>query len=132
MKKILVFMLTVAMLLTLCTSALASEEQGNCYQIGDSTVVFAPNSAFSEEEQARIAELLVNPEYGVATANITCTLIGHDFAYEQVTVIDHKVRAQAPRCNEVTYKVGTCTRYRCEETTQELLYTMYITCCSED
>ncbi len=130
MKKIIIFALTAVLLLSFCLSASASTVNGNEYQIGEKTIIFEENSTFTTEKQQAIAELLANPEYGIATANVLCSLFGHKNTTELATVITHCASANAPRCKEETFEVTTCSR--CDESTITLIGVGYISCCPED
>ena len=130
MKRIvaIVMFVTLAIFSTLGVSADTSV--GNTYQIEDVTVVFDANSQLSVEQQEMIAQLLVNPEYGVSQANLICNIFGHKNTVEGVTTITHKAKANNPRCLQELFTITTCSR--CNESTVERNAMSYITCCPED
>ncbi len=130
MKKVILFILTATMLFSLCVSVSATEASGNEYQIGNKTIVFEADSAFTVEEQQAIAELLANPENGVAAANILCSVLGHKNTTEFVTAVIHCASATAPRCKQEIYEVTTCSR--CDENSVVLVNTIYVSCCPEE
>ena len=130
MKRLvaIVMFVTLAIFSTLGVSADTSV--GNTYQIEDVTVVFDANSQLSVEQQEMIAQLLVNPEYGVSQANLICNIFGHKNTVEGVTTITHKAKANNPRCLQELFTITTCSR--CNESTVERNAMSYITCCPED
>ena len=134
MKKIVKRLLLLVMLVTLTIGATlggsADTIVGNTYQIGNVTVIFDADSQLSAEQQENIAELLVNPEYGVSQANLICNIFGHKNSMEGVTTITHKVSATSPRCLQELFTITTCSR--CNESTVERDAAVYISCCPED
>ena len=127
-------LVTVVMLVTLTICATlgvsADTDAGNTYQIENVTVIFDADSQLSAEQQENIAELLVNPEYGVSQANLICNIFGHKNSMEGVTTITHKVSATSPRCLKEFFTITTCSR--CNESTVERDAWGYISCCPED
>ena len=134
MKKLLKRLILIVMLVTLTVCATlgvsADTISGNTYQVGNVTVVFDADSQFSIAQQENIAQLLVNPEYGVAQANLICNIFGHKNSMEGVTTITHKVSATSPRCLQEFFTITTCSR--CNESTVERDGMCYISCCPED
>ena len=127
-------LVTVVMLVTLTICATlgvsADTDAGNTYQIENVTVIFDADSQLSAEQQENIAELLVNPEYGVSQANLICNIFGHKNTQEGVSTITHKVSATSPRCLQEFFTITTCSR--CNESTVERNGMRYISCCPED
>ena len=103
------------------------------YEDGKITVTFSENCSLSSEEKEHIAATLV---YGESSTGTTvqprswCWLTGHDYIYNSVSAITHKVYASAPRCVEDLYTVTTCSKCDYEEI--ELLSTLNIYCCPEE
>ena len=130
MKKITIILMVVV--LTVCSTfgASASSTVGNTYQIDNVTVIFDAESQLSSEQQETIANLLVNPEYGVAKANLICSIFGHKNTTEGVSTITHKVFEESPRCMEEFFTITVCSR--CNESTVERDAYRYITCCPEE
>lgn len=128
MKKISVFLTFCLLLMVMTISANAAESQGNAYTMQDATVKFEADSKFTSEEQQHIAELLIYGSDEVSPCGILCSLFGHSYETEIVTLINHRYRATAPRCLEEQYKVSKCSR--CGDTQQTLLSSGYINCCS--
>ena len=130
MKKILVVLLVIVLTFGATLGVSADDIIGNTYQIENVTVIFDTDSQFSSEQQEIIAELLVNPEYGVSQANLICNIFGHKNTSETVITITHKAKANSPRCLQENFTVTTCSR--CNESTVERNSLFYITCCPED
>ena len=134
MKKAMKRLVAVVMFVTLTIFATlgvsADTNVGNTYQIENVTVIFDAESQLSVEEQERIAQLLVTPEYGVSQANLICSLFGHKNTLEGVTTITHKAKVNSPRCLEEFFTITVCSR--CNESTVERDGMSYITCCPED
>ncbi|MBQ4274132.1 MAG: hypothetical protein IJB94_04085 [Clostridia bacterium] len=130
MKKIIVVLMAVV--ITICATIGVSAESnvGNAYQIDNVTVIFDTDSQLSNEQQEVIANLLVNPEYGVVQANLICNIFGHKNTQEGVTTITHKVLAESPRCLQELFTITICSR--CNESTVERNAAYYISCCPEE
>lgn len=129
-RKISIVLMAVVVTISLTFGVSADSNVGNTYQIGNVTIVFDVDSQLSNEQQENIANLLVNPEYGVAQANLICNIFGHKNTTEGVTTITHKVFEESPRCLEELFTITTCSR--CNESTVERNAYYYITCCPED
>lgn len=129
-KIILTVITAIALMMSATLSTFADSTVGNTYQIENVTVIFDINSQLPIEQQEMIAQLLVNPEYGVSQANLICTLFGHKNTQEGVSTITHKVFEESPRCMQENFIITVCSR--CNESTVERASYMYITCCPED
>ncbi len=92
-------------------------------------VIFVEESIFNEEEKQFIESSFVEPrnEENMVPYGLQCTLFGHDYKSEYVTVITHKVNVNAPRCLEEIYKVSICTR--CSDEQSKLMSYKEIDCC---
>ena len=129
-KVILTVVIAVILTISATLSTSADNIVGNTYQIENVTVIFDADSQLSNEQQEVIANLLVNPEHGVAQVNLICNIFGHKNTSETVIAITHKVFDESPRCMQENFIVTTCSR--CNESTVERASYMYITCCPED
>lgn len=125
-------LIAIVIVLTFFTTIGVSAEQtvGNTYEFENVTVVFDSDSQLSVEQQERIAQLLVNSEYGVSQANLICNIFGHKNTQEGVSTITHKVSTTSPRCLEEFFTITTCSR--CNESTVERNGMAYISCCPEE
>ena len=130
MKKIAIVLLTIILLVSTTLGISAEEFLGNIYRIDNVTVIFNADSQLSIEQQERIAQLLVNPEYGVSQANLICNIFGHKNTTEGVSTVTHKVLPDSPRCLEEFFTITICSR--CDETTVERNAWGYISCCPEE
>ena len=125
-------MIFIVITLTICSTLSVSADTaiGNTYHVDNVTVVFDVDSKFSNEQQEMIVQFLVNPEYGVAEANIICDIFGHKNTVEGVTTITHRASATEPRCLQENFTITNCSR--CNESTVERNSYFYIFCCPED
>ena len=126
MKKTLSMLLAVITLVSL-TVLPASAEVGAHEEIE----VIIHNQDMDAETKAKIVDFYTNPESAdeiASTYGLTCTLLGHDYEYSDVTTITHKARATAPRCLKKTYNHGVCSR--CDAQTNTLRSSVYIACCA--
>lgn len=130
MKKIGLIAIVIALTFFSIIGVSADQTVDNTYQFENITVIFDVDSQLSVEQQERIAQLLVNPEYGVSEANLICNIFGHKNSQEGVSTITHKASATAPRCFEEFFTITTCSR--CNESTVERDGFRYIFCCPED
>ena len=130
MKKVAVIFIVIILTIGATIGVSAESNAGNTYHIDNITVLFDTNSQFSEEQQEMIAQLLVNPEYGVSQANLICNIFGHKNTQEGVSTITHKVLAESPRCLEEFFVITICSR--CNESTVERTGYRYISCCPEE
>lgn len=127
MKRLFTGMLAVLMAASCYLPASAAESVAT----PELMVVFAEDTAFTEEEQQRIIRHLCGEEHdGASTYNLLCNVFGHKYTTEQVTTISHCVYTSSPRCVENIYIVSTCSR--CEDTNSTLNDTTRIYCCSEE
>ena len=126
-KVILTVIIVVMLMVSATLSASADNTVGNTYQVDNVTVIFDVDSQLSSGQQEAIANLLVNPEYGVSQVNLICNIFGHKNTQEGVSTITHKASATAPRCFEEFFTITTCSR--CNESTVERDGFRYIFCC---
>lgn len=129
-KRFVAIVMLVALIILATLGVSADTNAGNSYQIEDVTVIFDADSQLSVEQQEMIAQLLVNPEYGVSQVNLICNLFGHKTTQEGVSTITHKVSSTNPRCLRELFTITTCSR--CNESTVERDAAVYISCCPED
>lgn len=130
MKKIAIVLFTIILAVSATLSVSADEITGNTYQIDNVTVIFDADSQLSIEQQQRIAQLLVNPEYSIAQANLICNIFGHKNLQEGVSTVTHKVLPDSPRCLQEHFVITMCSR--CNENTVQRTSFYYISCCPED
>lgn len=102
------------------------------FEFDNKVVTFEESTTLTEAEMQTIAEWLVNgtPEDDGASTYAWCWLTGHDYKYDMVSVITHKVYPDSPRCYEETYEIETCSK--CDHFKEELLTAVYIVCCPEE
>ena len=130
MKKFFIVMLCLSMLFSVNISA--SDGYQLTYDDLGITILFENNTHFSADEQQYIADQIV---YGNAESNDSstfafCWLTGHDYQYDYVAAVHHRVLEKAPRCEQTTYEVETCSR--CDHLEYSPLTTVYINCCPEE
>ena len=128
MKKIIALALATVMSLSFCMYASAADTE---YACGEVEIIFAEDSAFSEEIQQIIADQMRNGDDGASTYDLFCSLFGHNETTEEVNRSYHKVNTYDPRCLLEKWNVTACTR--CGDITgQTLVFEMYVSCCPED
>ena len=130
MRRIIPVIMAVVLMFCTVLNVSADTMVGNTYEIDNVTVVFEFDSQLSIEQQEKVAQLLVNPEYGISQANLICNIFGHKNTQEGVSTITHRVSATNPRCLQEHFVVTTCSR--CDESTVQRTSFYYITCCPED
>jgi len=132
MKKIIALITFITLTISLTVGIHAIELNGAIiysYEELGIEVTFANNTNFSAEQQQRIADILANDITPVET-KAWCWLTGHSYVSDAVTVITHKADLYNPRCLEQTYEITTCKN--CNYYDEELLGSIYITCCPEE
>lgn len=128
-KKIISMTMVVIIIFALGISTYAST-QTNIYELGGCTVIFEENTTLDEAAKLHIANELVYGDDGVQTYGLMCTLFGHKYETHDVQTVRHCVSDTEPRCMRDTYEVNICTR--CDDSTTELVKSVYITCCPEE
>lgn len=133
MRKLRLLIIPFLVIL-LSVNVLAHTAGGNTFVFTDKNkeVSFKENSTLTAEEQQIVAERLVYgaPEDDGASTYAWCWLTGHDYKYDMVSVITHKVYPESPRCYEETYDIETCTK--CDHFREEHLGGVYVVCCPEE
>lgn len=134
MKRIISALLCIALLMTagFAVSAVDDNEAYNYEINGEEYTVTFVNDSLSADTKQIIAESLVGLRDGsVQTYGLGCTLFGHDYITERVTVIHHRVRTIVPRCDELIYDVTICED--CDYIKEQRLVGTYnIYCCPVD
>ena len=127
MKKVISLILSLCFILSLGVFPASAEE---AVENSDVTIIIH-NENISEETKEKLIAFYSNPESHndtVATYGLTCTLFGHKLESSMTTVITHKVRTTAPRCQEKSYIYESCTR--CDYENSTLIESTYIYCCA--
>ena len=130
MTKRFISMLMVAIIILAFGVSAYADTQTNVYELGTCTVIFDDNTTLDNTTKHHIANKLVYGDDGAQTYGLMCTLFGHKYESHEVQVVRHCVSATNPRCMRDTYEVNICTR--CDDSTTELLKSVYITCCPEE
>ena len=130
MKKLLFIMLSLCTVLSLCVSA--TEVYQYTYDDIGVTIQFDENSHFSSDERKYIADFLAygNTKDSDTSTYAWCWLTGHDYQYDYVVSVHHRVSQTVPRCEETTYEVETCSK--CDHLEYTALSAVYIDCCPEE
>ena len=130
--RVLAFLLIIMTSLTVVATATGENTTTYTYTAEDTeyTVIFT-NSSIPQEKQEALAQKLIGIEDSSAqTYGLGCVLFGHDYLYDTIHVVTHKLRTTAPRCKQQTYDVTTCED--CDYFEEKLLATTYIDCCPEE
>ena len=130
MKKFLFVLLCICMAMT--CYATTSEDYAFEYNDLGLTIVFDDTTNFTSSERQTIADILAygNSEPEDSTTYAWCWLTGHDYQYDYVFEIEHKVSSSAPRCYKTTYKVETCSK--CDHMEYTAISSVFISCCPEE
>ena len=127
-KSLFAILLVITLLACTCILPASAKETTE----NKTNVEIIINDEVSVETKAKIEKYFATGEPatddGVITYGLTCTLLGHKLDPSSVSVITHKVRATAPRCERKTYLYQACTR--CDYETSELIATENIYCCA--
>lgn len=122
-KIVVTIGLCFIMLLSIATGVAAH----NFVEEENIEVVFKEDSIFSDEEK-HIIEASFNADSSYAQPyGLKCSLFGHDYKTEIVSVIRHKVRTAKPRCMRDTYETKICTV--CSDTVSTIISSEPINCC---
>ncbi len=127
--RVLAFLLVSITSLTIVASAVGENTTTYAYHTKDTeyTVIFS-DSTIPQEKQAAIAQKLLSIDDSSAqTYGLGCILFGHDYLYDSVNVVTHKVRSTSPRCKQQTYDITYCED--CDYFEEKLVATTYIICC---
>ena len=132
MKKFTSLLICTLIIMTsLCVIASATDNTNTYYANGNEYTVEFENSTISDEKKDSLANALIgNDESEIMTANILCDIFGHDLKSTTASVIEHKAKQYAPRCQRFLYSVTYCED--CDYSEQQLISTLYINCCPED
>ncbi len=126
MKRIIITALMLLLCIAMPLTAYANDIAGNVYEIDDRTIQFKSNSAFTEEEQLKIVNVLIEDENEIAPYNLVCSLFSHKYTSEIITTTTHNVRSSAPKCLLEKINVSVCSR--CGYTEKEHISSSYINC----
>ncbi len=127
MKKVISLILSFCFILSLGVIPASAEE---AVENNDFTIIIH-NEDISEETKEKLIAFYSDPESHndtSATYGLTCTLFGHKLETATTTVINHKVRTTAPRCQQNRYNYEACTR--CDYENSTLINSTYINCCA--
>lgn len=131
MKKFF-FIIVCCICLALPSFASSADEFQYDYEDIGKTIIFSETTRYTPEERQYIADIIASGTFddeGIA-AYSWCWLTGHDYQYEYVFAVQHKVSPDAPRCFKNTYRVETCTK--CDHSEITDLGGVYINCCPEE
>ena len=130
--RVLAFLLVIMTALSVVASATRENTATYTYETEDTeyTVIFSDSSVPQEKQEAIAQKLIGIDDSSAQTYGLGCTLFGHDYLYDTVDVITHKVRASHPRCKQDTYDITYCED--CDYFDEELVATTYVQCCPLD
>ncbi len=125
-KAVIIFFILMA----LCVTTFASGTNEVVFERDNVEIIFNEKTPFTSVQREQIVSCLYGDcvyEMKAASYNLICALFGHDYIYDTVITITHKVRDANPRCLREIFEIGLCTR--CDATTMTCLNSAYITCC---
>lgn len=126
MKKISKLFFIICLFITMLITGLSVGAHDELYYY-DIEVIFQENSVFTDIEKDVIRKSFFEEDKSNETYGLKCTLFGHDYKTEYVTVIQHKVREGNPRCKSEIYETQICED--CSDTQSTLFSWEYIECC---
>ena len=131
MKKVIASLLFIVILTFSVVTVSANETAINQYSFNEIGVdiTFEEDNSLTEEQKARIAEILAY-DLTPAETRAWCWLTGHDYQYDYVASVHHRVLEKAPRCEQTNYEVETCSK--CDHLEYTVINSYYITCCPEE
>ncbi|MBQ7923537.1 MAG: hypothetical protein IJ325_13345 [Clostridia bacterium] len=129
MKKLLTILLCAVLAINCSALSVVNSKYDYTNDNTNITIEFASDSALSAEKQQQIADYMVYGDDGASTY-AWCWLTGHDYVYETVLAIEHKVSDLSPRCMRRSYSVETCTK--CDHIEETLISQTLIACCPEE
>ena len=131
MKKTIASLLFIVIFTFTVVTVSANETTTDQYHFDEIGVdiTFEEGNSLTEEQKARIAEILAYDLTPVET-RAWCWLTGHDKVVHAVRKVTHKVRDLSPRCLEETYNITTCNK--CNYYEEELIAQHYDFCCPEE
>jgi hypothetical protein len=126
MKKVVALILSLCFILSLGVIPASAEEAVENEKI----TIIIHNENISEETKEKLIAFYSDTENqdNSTIYGLTCTLFGHKLESTMTTVITHKVRATAPRCQQKKYNYESCTR--CDYENSTLANSTYINCCA--
>lgn len=129
MKHLAKAVIIVFILMALCLTTFASGTYEVEFVRDNVEIIFNENTPFTSVQREQIVSYLYgnSVEIKAASFNLICALFGHDYEYDTVITITHKVRDTQPRCLREIFEIGLCSR--CGATTAESLGSVYISCC---
>lgn len=127
LRRILAFICVgVTLMIALSISAIADNATENGTTVRKE-VVFLADTSFSPEEQEIIRAHFMKPDDEVQQYGLKCSIFGHDYKTEIVSVVTHKVRDNHPRCLKETFETKICTV--CSDTVSKQINREFIHCC---
>lgn len=90
-------------------------------------IIFNDNSAFTDAEKEIVKTSIIANQETIKPYGLQCTLFGHDYTTEYITVIRHKVSDAKPRCISEIYESKICEN--CSDTLSTLISSQVIDCC---
>ena len=127
MKRILPFLLTIALILSISISAFAIDPETYVYEHDNVTIIFDEDTPFSSSVREHIVESLSHDDDNIVPCGLMCTLFGHNYTYGVITTITHEVSDTQPKCLKEIFEVGECSR--CGNVITTLISMEYIVCC---
>ena len=130
--RVLAFLLVIMTALSVVASATSENTATYTYETEDTeyTVIFSDSSVSQEKQEAIAQKLIGLNDSSAQTYGLGCILFGHDYLYDTVHVVTHRVLSTAPRCKQDSYDVTYCED--CDYFEENLYATTYIHCCPED
>jgi len=116
-KKIISTVLLLAACLSFAVNAEGSL-QTYIYKNGNVEICIQ-HTDFTEDELARVVDLLENGDSGISTYNLWCSLFGHKLKTGMTSLTRHHVYDTYPYCEITYYVVEVCERCDYENATYD-------------
>lgn len=120
-KRIISVVLSIVLLMMGLTSTSYADVEN------ETEIIFKSDSVFTEDQKDIIRTFFEDDQQSSSAYGLKCTLFGHSYVTEYVTVIQHRYNSTSPRCREEYYKTNICED--CSDTQATLIAWQYIECC---
>ena len=139
MKKTISLFLSLALVFSLCVASVFQVGAADVLEyvrVDGNTEIRVEHTDLTDEEIEYVIALVEraksgeSDEYGVSTCNLLCSMFGHKIKTSKVSVIEHRVFPDYPRCVQELYTTEICER--CDYQNVERTSAVRVGCCPVD